>query len=373
MQGAIAVKRVASLLLLTHGLGILAGFAVFYSFFQTQCADLLVARETSYNRTVKLIRNECESRANEEIFACQQTLLAEQSAFAGNQQNLMHARETALIQLTSLQSELDGAAATIRTLEEETQQLRQRAEQSELALTNAKRWATKQQEMLKGQLALTKTMLQERTDEVELLKHSEVSQCNSVANESETASKEELVQLQASIRRRSVSHATQLFGEAPFRIQFGIAAHHNHSFTSMFEVEIGALQEMPHTVYTFLSLVDAGLYHGTSIERSNDGASVTGGNPKDSIQKHGTSQLLRRYAELGYGTEPLLFTEVSLAPCEDLAFGISGRGPDFAIRLDGSRLEPFTCLGRVVDGRESLSALPKGEPISIIDARIVTI
>lgn len=373
MEKTIGVKRVASLLLLSHGLGILAGFVVFYSFFQTQCADLLVARETNYSKTVRSLYSECEARTNHEVLVCQQNLMAEQSALAENHQNLLQAHESTLFQLTSLQSELEKSTAAGTLLKEEITELKLRVEQSDQAMTNTKRWATKQQGMLKEQLALTKTMMQERMDEIEMLKRSDGSACGVAAyNSGTTTTEEDLIQLQAAIRRRSAAQATQRFGEPPYRVQFLLATHYNQSSTSTFEVEFGAIQEMPHTVFTFLNLVEEGLYLGTSIILSSDGLKVSGGNPKDSMQKHAPSKHLRRYAELGYGSEPLLFSEVSLAPCDGFSFGITGRGPNFAILLEESPSEPFSCPGRVADGRDALLALPKNERVTILDARIVT-
>ena len=59
---------------------------------------------------------------------------------------------------------------------------------------------------------------------------------------------------------------------------------------------------------------------------------IAGGGPVTSIRKQ--SKLIPKYAEYGYGSSPLLFTELSA--CGVWSFGMLSRGPDFAIYKESS-------------------------------------
>lgn len=373
MERAVRIKQVVPLLLLTHGLGILGGFVVFCFLFQTQCADLLQARESKYNNAIESLRNEYEYHTIDEIKQYQQKRLFDENALIDKHQGLLQAHEATLTQIKNLETQLDSCAAATKASNDEISSLKGQIEKSEVVIANTKRWATKEQEMLKNQLALTKTMLKQNVHEVAMLTSSDQSPCDaaSVVGAMRSDKEEEIIQLQAAIRRRNLARTRQQFGETPtFRVRFTLAPHHNQpATTSTFEVEVDALYEMAHTVFTFLSLVESGLYDGTSI--GSNGTKAFGGNPKDSIQKHTPTKLLRRYTELAYGSAPLLFSEVSMTPCGDFAFGVVGQGPDFSIQLGSTSELSSTCIGRIVDGREMLAALPKHERVTIIDARIV--
>jgi len=163
------------------------------------------------------------------------------------------------------------------------------------------------------------------------------------------------------------------------------------------EIELNQLYKMPHTVYTFLKLVDLGLYTGTMLQilvQSQDvedstsstdrhGVVVLGGDPNDiAVEKSTKSQLVRRYAEEGFSSRsPYWIVEEEVVP-EDLqaevasspslssscsgqrgSFGIAQHGPEFVIlpdaddfSVDQYAVASLSCPGRVVRGLDELVA-----------------
>jgi hypothetical protein len=378
--GAAVTKRLAQILLLTHGLGVLLGFYLFYSFYRTQCSALLTASKDEYNNTLSSLQTKCdwnskrikdsyEETSTKESLSRQLNLLEQQTALASKHQECLASHETALIRLSAMQQEHEVTTATINKQMEEIKTLKQTIDDSVVAVEDIKRRAEKRQERLQNQLELAKAMLREKVDEVERLKSS-----SDGAGEYEPAvpsQQDEIVHMQAAVKRRSMAQAVQSFGEAPYTVLFLIKGQNQAATT--FEVEFGTLHEMPHTVYTFLKLVQAGLYHETSLQKGED--AITGGSPATSIRKQVQSKLMRRYAELGFGVNPLLFTERSTAPCDQYSFGLVHKGPDFEIVLQRAAadddMEKYHCPGRVVSGQDTLRGLRKGERITIVDARII--
>jgi len=291
-----------------------------------------------------------------------QDLVSQQNALR-SQQELLQTHEATLRRITELQKDQEEATATMQSLRNEIQSLQRTIENITKESDETKRSSAKQQDSLKQQLELSKLMLQEKVDEVERLKESKGDECQRTATTTESSHDHRIVAMQADTRRLNLAQTIARFGDNQyFSVQFWIRSP-NRSAAS-FEVQIRT-HEMPHTVYTFLNLVDAGLYHETTIVNTNDKI-VGGGKPSGKLK----SSLLRKYAQYGYGITPLLFTEVSTTDCnDDDSFGIVSRGPEFAI---GNSLT--SCFGRVIDGQDALSTLKdekESSSATIIDARIL--
>ena len=163
---SVRIKQVVPLLLLTHGLGVLAGFAVFCFLFQTQCADRLQAKNFKHGQMIMSLQIDYEARAIKERAASQRTMVSEQTALIEKCQSFFHTNEAANSQIRMQVAQLNDCAATITVKDDGIARLTNLLEKSEKAVTNAKRLATKEQEMLKSQLTLTKTMLQQHVDEL---------------------------------------------------------------------------------------------------------------------------------------------------------------------------------------------------------------
>lgn len=185
-------------------------------------------------------------------------------------------------------------------------------------------------------------------------------------------SERSLFQLQGALQRHSLANALLLFGSAPHAVELTIALPDKSEETV--RLEFRYLDEMPHTVYTFLMLIEIGLYTGTTLRVSNDQTMLIGGNPRDSVSRI-RSHLNRRYAEHGFGATPLLMEETApQAVCTQHSVGMVEKGPDFGIHLTNQYRNMDSCPGRIVSGLEvvwRLQGMASHERATIIDVRIL--
>lgn len=249
---------------------------------------------------------------------------------------------------------------------------------STVQVTQTKQQAGKQLEQLQSQLELYKSMLRQKVQEVETLKATEAS-CAVTAvtgrGSTDMTHVDELVRLQGAIRRRNIAQCLMLFGEPPYRVEFTLDL---PGPAKSFTVEFNQLDGMPHTILTFLTLVDAALYTGTALHVSAD--SIVGGDPQRASRQI-QSTLTRQYAQLGFGLDPLWFDEVSpQSPCNRYSFGLWNRGPDIFVPLVGERspvgeFMSRSCPGTVIHGMGTLAYLQEhhhtAHPVTIKNARIL--
>jgi cyclophilin family peptidyl-prolyl cis-trans isomerase len=164
-------------------------------------------------------------------------------------------------------------------------------------------------------------------------------------------------------------------GKGPFYAQFFLKFVGSTDLES-FVVEFPSLRELPHSVYTFLDLIESKLYDGTAFLFSANGVLRIGGSPSAS----NSARLAQRYKTHGYDESALLFVEVSNTYyCRKHSVGFVGRGPGLALYLSSSDSEtqgreaPKTCLGRVVRGMKTLShveaAIDKGQVVDIVEVK----
>ena len=127
---------------------------------------------------------------------------------------------------------------------------------------------------------------------------------------------------------------------------------------------------MPHSVYTFLSLVESKLFDGFSITSSSaDSLQIEPNEKADST----TNNILRAY---GYGESALTFMESSsMFPCTEYSVGFVGLGSKLRLSMsedDGSH-DDMACFGSIVRGRSSLSLLQtellKGSTATIVEMK----
>jgi cyclophilin family peptidyl-prolyl cis-trans isomerase len=127
---------------------------------------------------------------------------------------------------------------------------------------------------------------------------------------------------------------------------------------------------MPHTVWTFLNLVDKGLYVDTTIDFQKD--KVIRGGGLDSVEpqkgKNLKSAVMRRFANFGYSVHNTLFFDQESSPntpCRHSSFALHERGPGFVVYLTNDissssregKSNPNNCPGVIVKGRDTLERI----------------
>jgi hypothetical protein len=389
--GIASAIKVALTIVAIHVIGILFGFILFYATFRSECARKLSHVTNQSNASIAFLeqRLRVESAqfvleetvlAKKENLLHQQTCLEQQASLTAKHQECVLSHDSTLSRVLALQEQELASQALIHNLSASIELLRDRHAQCEANVQESVQNAVQLRLRMQNQLDLTKTMMHEKVNEVERLK--------SLSDDSYDSSQlcgvtddKVMIQMQADVRQRSAGMVTQLFGAPPYIVMFLVNTSKKPSLSFSFEIELISLNEMPHTIYTFLSLVQAGLYHGTSLQRKQSGTLLVGGHPSSCTQKQVQSKLMRRYAELGFNVaNPLLFTERSTRPCgREMGFGLRNRGPDLELWVFDEELNDTThsntCPGRIVSGYESLvqfaQSASRSEPLSIVDIRIV--
>ncbi|GAX13316.1 hypothetical protein FisN_17Hh257 [Fistulifera solaris] len=342
---------------LTAGVSVIAGYSIFVKLFHNQCATFLIDKEHQHNQTIRSLQ-ETHAEAIEQ--ACQEDavrFLETQTVLTSQNEELQHQLDLNREQLSKVSQQNDAYDERILKLSEQVKRLQRELGSSTVQVRQVQRVAQQEVESLRQQLDLSRSLVQQKIDEVRSLASTDGHDMSDV------------VRLQAAITRRNAAQCVQWLGVPPYALELTL---HDHS---SLRVEFTDFADMPHMIWTFLQLVDDGLYDGTSLQYKNTdrGPAVTGGEPH-SASKQIHSSLQRQYATAGYGSEPLWFEELSpVAPCRENTFGLVGRGPTLLFPMlgyeDGGR---FACPGKIVSGADILQQLRQtGQPIIIESVRIL--
>ncbi|GAX27360.1 hypothetical protein FisN_17Lh257 [Fistulifera solaris] len=342
--------------ILTAGVSVIAGYSIFVILFHNQCATVLIDKELQHNQTLRSLQ-ETHAEAIEQ--ACQDDVVRFvqiQTALTSRNAELQQQLDVSREQLSKVTQQNDAYDETILKLTEQVKRLQRELGSTTVQVRQVQRVAQQEMESLRQQLDLSRSLVQQKIDEVRSLASTNGHDMS------------DLIRLQAAITRWNAAQCVQWLGVPPYAVELTL---HDHS---SLRVEFTDFADMPHMIWTFLQLVDDGLYDGTTLQYRNTdrGPAVTGGEPH-SASKQIHSSLQRQYATTGYGSEPLWFEELSpVAPCRENTFGLVGRGPTLLFPMlgyeDGGR---FACPGKIVSGTDILQQLRQtGQPIIIESARI---
>lgn len=218
-----------------------------------------------------------------------------------------------------------------------------------------------------------KTLLEEKTDQVERLNSeltefvSEISRLKSgltgagVAAESTTSD----IMIDHLQQRDSVM-CRQLFGKGPYYVKFVIRLPPSESREEnliFFVIELPSRKHLPHSTYTFLTLVESNLYNdGAAYLFDNDSGLYIG-----SKKVSEGITLEQKLKPLGLtGGASLSFVETSTTgnnlPCGEYSFGFDHRGPGLNLFLsddddDDNNRSTTDCFAQVIRGQENLRGI----------------
>jgi len=197
------------------------------------------------------------------------------------------------------------------------------------------------------------------------------------------------------LQQRDGVMCRQLFGKGPYYVKFVIRLPPDESNgggggddveynnTVFFVIELSSRKELPHSTYTFLTLVESNLYNdGVAFlsARDNGGLKIGSQHTPDAMS------LEQKLKPLGLtGESSLSFVETSTSgealPCVEHSFGFVHRGPGLNLFLsekdddERSVAENETdCFAQVIRGHENLQKiqsllLETGELLEIISAK----
>lgn len=345
------------------------GYSVFYIMFKGQCTNLLVEMDRSHNKSHATLETKY-SRAMTEIQKCQDDTFARektkelegrlqaQAALSDKHQDLLGRHERTLEKISELQKTSEGSISQINALKEEIRFVQQSLDESTEQLRTAKAERDDIQQDIQQQMAQTNKVLREREQENMELREF-LDNCDEKIKNTEGKFRE----LQNLVQQQNYASIIAMFGEGPYIVRFNLEFPYEPVEPNWFEVKIFNARDMPHTVLTFLNMVDNGLYVDTTIDfvknKVIQGGSL--GSVEPQLGKNMKTTVLRRFANFGYSAHNTMFFEGEQshnAPCRHSSFGINGRGPGFVIYLTNEvEGNPTNCPGVVVKGRDTLERL----------------
>eukprot|EP00526_Cylindrotheca_closterium_P028762 CAMPEP_0113654938 /NCGR_PEP_ID=MMETSP0017_2-20120614/29424_1 /TAXON_ID=2856 /ORGANISM="Cylindrotheca closterium" /LENGTH=250 /DNA_ID=CAMNT_0000568121 /DNA_START=247 /DNA_END=999 /DNA_ORIENTATION=- /assembly_acc=CAM_ASM_000147 len=158
------------------------------------------------------------------------------------------------------------------------------------------------------------------------------------------------------------------FSVGPYYVQIGFSIEGGEEEHASIIIEVSSRLYLPHTVLSFLALVEAEQYAGFKVYLSPTTLSVEVNEASPLAETHKTPEITGA---------TLSFIESSTKfPCVKHSVGFVGYGPQFVIVLesDGEQnKEDHTCFGRIVRGLDSLRILQaeaaKGSIIQVVWSR----
>ena len=157
------------------------------------------------------------------------------------------------------------------------------------------------------------------------------------------------------------------YGESPYYVRFDLeidgeeATDDNPSFI----VEIETLDELPHSVFSFLTMVGSGVYKEAEFLATNSIIHLDSDEGK--------------VASLGYATSALALVEGSaLGACAPYSVGFVGANGGLKIIMtsDTSKHGSLACFGRIAQGRQTVTRIQRagreGKSVSVMGVQTVT-
>lgn len=439
------VFKTATINVLFHLLGIVFGFILFYISFRTECAHRITQLMNDTKITTQLVQQQRDEQASivseynnklqqqsaqqlaietnyqermGEMKIREKSLLDEQSELTLKHLECIQSKTTLYDQLQSYQQNELNERLQLHNITSECEALRNKILQQEETIKLLQSNSEHQHAKLFNRLNLTKVMLHEKIEEVEQLK-------TVIGNDTTTATAacqshnhhkltKEMTQLQADIKRQQYASMVNMYGKSPLMSYYVIMIVQSVDPNNQngvgpavtLEIELNAVYDMPHTTYTFLSMIENQLFHDTSLSavhqqsknvKSNKKQSMyndivlTGGHVNTVRTMKQASKLKRSYGEFGYNIQQLLlFTERNTkykCTAEMHTIGFVEYGPVIEIYYrsndkdnssDHKSSTKHTCFGQIISGIDSLLLLEnqtgddtKKMRLRIIDTRIV--
>jgi len=374
--GSPALANILMLYLSLLGLGALGGYAGFYYSFSGKCSVLLQEAQARHDTSRQAFQDKYEaaiegqrqclvgSNVKDQYHQLQEKL-ASQTTLADRHQALLDKQETMLGRLSTLQQLSQDNGNTMYELRVQLNQARMELTTTKQTLDVVIGERDAFTADVRSQLEEKDIRLEQRENEVQLLQHHarEVERVMPVL-------KEELNFIKDYFRQRSYALCKMVHGPGPFKVEFTLLFPRNMGTEgpSTFSIELAQLSDMPHTISTFLELVDLQLFDGTAFV-SSSAQMIEGGSPNHADVSRSV-KIYETYFKYGYNRTPLGFNEYSTKhPHIPWTIGFLGSphaGPILAINMadnsksrgptsDGHGGEP--CFGTIISGFDTLKRI----------------
>ena len=165
----------------------------------------------------------------------------------------------------------------------------------------------------------------------------------------------------------SLPLANHRYGESPYYVQFDLEIDGDEGVddTPSFVVEIETLDELPHSVFSFLTMVGSEVYKEAEFLATQSIIHLDSDEGK--------------VASLGYVTSALTLVEgSSLGECAPYSVGFVGANGGLKIIMtsDTSKHGSLACFGRIAQGRQTVTRIQRagreGKSVSVMGVQTVT-
>jgi hypothetical protein len=227
------------------------------------------------------------------------------------------------------------------------------------------------QEQMKHEVRVSEEMIELHAsiEDSELLENRTGGDVMNWVQQRQEGLRRKMLNLQSFIQVDSRRQVIQKYGEGPYRVQFSVRYHKAEDIDE-FVLEMADLDLMPHSVLTFLDMVDARLWDNTVFYHHAQTNHVLAAAPV----VFGTFEPKHHHLK-AMGFSGASFSEYSDAfPHEEFTVGFNARGPNFYINtLNNSRNhgpggqghhdlpgDADPCFAKVISGHEAVKGMLTG-------------
>ena len=323
------------------GMGMLCGFGVFLSLWQDRCVQVvsetrnqcqtryqeasavkdLVAEKLSAQNSMALRYDEL-MQTHQELTRTHQELTRKHEELSRNHEELVRTHEATQTQVQALERQVEASSRQQQQQptadkDEQVRRLQRELLQAASQSQSARKQCDRQVEGLHHQLQISRSMIKQRVYE-----HMKQTSCEQI--------QEQYWELAATMQSQSRNELVDLYGEGPYMVEMELETVHDGITSLRFELD----KTMPHTVRTFLSLVEDGRYVGKKVD-VRDGMSVIG----EAVE--------------GVQITPFLIDEApSSDDCDHSSIGLTGHGDQIVIYK--SHHEGCSAFGRLASSEQPI-------------------
>ena len=177
--------------LLFAGLGVIAGYGIFFVLWRTQCASLVQEIELRHNVSLQQLslqhksledsHHECmreKDGDHRQALDWIQEMLQKQTDLVTRYHDLLTTHEETLLTLKQVQSEKEASCQTVHSLNEQIKRLQRELGLSTLQLQQTKQQAKREKELLQTKLQVSQAIVHQKIEEVKQLLSDGVGKCD---------------------------------------------------------------------------------------------------------------------------------------------------------------------------------------------------
>jgi len=373
------------------GIGAIGGYGAFHVLFHERCHQIMHATETRHKASREELRKkyvsalegqrQCMSDTSikTELHQLQGKLEA-QNVLADKHHDLLSKQEDTMSQLTSATQEKDRLSQTL----DATYQELERVQQSLKDMTRNVHELSVQKIKLESSLNKQVDALKQQAND-QLLELRQVREEMGRCEHWSPIFQRQFLQAKDYLQTRSYQSCRMEFGKGPFQIEFALRLPDKPEESSILSVELFPLEELPHTIHVFLSLIHMHMYDGTTFFASNR-AQIEGGSPDYTQDPTKSIKLKERYTKFGFlpssdehensdnnnhnnARGVLGINEYSTSfPHKEYTLGLSGRdqaGPGFFVNMvdNSSSKAPLDNKGDNLHVEPAIGKITKGHGV----------